>query len=159
MPNEIHLSLRKTGFCLLFHCFCSVMKNHGVKAKNLITLMHSLIVSKMIQFTYNIKDVYKEKKPQFFLALIASIYAFETSPRIYFSNMNFGTFKNVFGASFKNDARISRKCELIKWYKRQFSLCSYIRDINYYASIYILVFIYFNILGHNSSDILEGERP
>lgn len=122
MPNEIHLSLRKAGFCLLFHCFHSLMKNHGVKAKKQIIVMHSLITSNMIQFTHNYKDVYREKKMKtlFFFSLIVSSYAFETSLRIYFSNMNFGTLKNVFEASFKNDARISRKRDLIKWHKRLF---------------------------------------
>lgn len=59
--------------------------------------MHSLIARKIIQFTHNYKDVCKGKnKTQnifFIFALIASIYAFETSLRIYFSNINFGTFK------------------------------------------------------------------
>lgn len=60
--------------------------------------MHSHIARKIIQFTHNYKDVCKGKnKTQnnyfFIFALIASIYAFETSLKIYFSNINFGTFK------------------------------------------------------------------
>lgn len=120
--NEIHLSLRKTRFCPLFHCLHSLMKNQGVKAEKKIILMHSLIASKIIKFTHNYKDIYNGKNRtqnhEIFLTLIASVYAFQTSLRIYF--MNFCTFSKVFEASFKNDARFSRKCDPIKWQKKQF---------------------------------------